>query len=149
LCAAESAPAESKIVFNAETIKIFVADEEVRVEGTYTFATPSSSPLIAGLFYPFPIDSTHTFPDSILVISNGHTLPFRKVENGIFFNIRLTANDVTTVDVYYDQRCLDNTACYILTSTEAWTKPLERANFEIHVPSGFDLDFIAYEVDDA
>jgi hypothetical protein len=148
LCAAEGALAEPTVVFKSETVKVFVADGSVRVEGSYTFTASSSSPLVAGLFYPFPIDSTHTFPDSILVTSSGHTLPFRKVEDGIFFSIRLSAGQLTAVDVYYEQPCLDNTACYILTSTEAWTNPLESANFEIHVPSDLDLHWIAYEIDE-
>jgi hypothetical protein len=147
LCAAEGAPTESEVVFKAETVKVFVADSVVRVEGTYIFTAMSSSSLVAGLFYPFPIDSAHNFPDSILVTSSRHTLPFRKVENGIFFSIRLSADHLTTVEVYYDQSCLDNTACYILTSTAAWTTPLESANFEIYVPSDLDLFWIAYEVD--
>jgi hypothetical protein len=148
LCAAEGTPAKSKVVFKAETVKVFIANSSVRVEGTYIFTGSSSSSLVAGLFYPFPIDSTHTFPDSIMVSSNGHTLPFRTVENGIFFSIRLSADHLTTVEVNYDQPCLDNTACYILTTTEAWTNPLESANFEIHVPSDLNLIWIAYEVDE-
>jgi hypothetical protein len=148
LCVTEGAPAGPEVVFKAETVKVFVADGAVRVEGTYIFTTTSSSPQVAGLFYPFPIDSTHFFPDSILVSSSGHTLRFRNVENGIFFSIPLSADHLTTVEVAYYQPCLDNTACYILTSTAAWTKPLESANFEIYVPSDLDLIWMAYEVDD-
>ena len=94
------------------------------------------------------MDDSNTFPDSILVTSSGNTIPFRQVEGGIFFSIRLSADRLTTVEVYYDQPCFDNTACYILTSTAAWTTPLESANFEIYVPSDLDLNWIAYEVDE-
>jgi hypothetical protein len=148
LCAADSAPAVPEVVFKAETVKIFIDDGAVRIEGMYVFTATSSSSLVAGLFYPLPIDSTHLFPDSILVRSRGHALPFRMVENGIAFSIPLSADHPATVEVVYKQPCLDNTACYILTSTSAWTKPLENANFEIHVPSDLDLIWTAYDVEE-
>lgn len=146
--AAEGTPVERKVVFQAETVKIFIAVDAVRVEGTYIFTTISSSPVVAGLFYPLPIDSVHLFPDSIRVISNGHLLPYRKVENGIIFDLRLSMERATTAHVRYSQPCLDNSACYILTSTAAWAQPLERADFEIHVKRDLELSWIAYEIDE-
>lgn len=148
LYAAEGTPAERKVVFQAETVKIFVAVDAVRVEGTYVFTTASSSPVVAGLFYPLPIDSMHLFPDDIRVISSGHLQQYRKVENGIIFDLRLSMERVTTAHVQYSQPCLDSSACYILTSTAAWTQPLERADFEIHVTTDLELSWIAYEIDE-
>lgn len=148
LCAAESTPVERKVVFQAETVRIFVSVDAVRVEGTYHFTTASTSPLVAGLFYPIPVDSMHFFPDSIRVISDGHLLPYREVEDGIIFDLRLSKGRVTTAHVHYRQPCLDNSACYILTSTAAWTQPLESADFEIHVETNLELSWVAFEIDE-
>lgn len=146
---ANSALAASKVIFKAETVKIFVASRSVQVEGSYSFTANSTSPLVAGLFYPLPIDSTHTFPDSIRVTSGGNTLSYRMVEGGILFSVRLSPGRLTAVDVFYSQSCLDKTACYILTSTAEWDAPLENAAFEIHVPADLELSWSAYAEDEA
>jgi len=148
LCAAGGTQAEQKVVFQAETVKVFVAVDAVRVEGTYLFTTASSVPVVAGLFYPIPIDSMHLFPDSIRVISGGRPLPYREVEDGIIFDLRLSKGRVTKAHVHYSQSCLDNSACYLLTSTAAWTQPLERAEFEVHVGTDLELSWIAYNIDE-
>ena len=148
LCAADGTPAERKVVFRAETVKVFVASGAVRVEGEYHFTTASSSPVVAGLFYPIPIDSTHLFPDSIRVSSGGRLLPYREVKDGIIFDLRLSKKRVTTAYVYYTQHCLVNSACYILTSTAAWTQPLESADFEIHIDADLELSWITFEIDE-
>jgi len=138
--------AGSGVTFDRETIRILVAGETVRVTGTYVFTNRSPTARVQDLYYPFPVDSMHPFPHDIAVHA-ADSVSFRTVESGILFSIDVPPDGEATVDVIYEQRCLDNTACYILTSTAAWQRPLEAADFEITVPDSLNLAWTAYRVD--
>jgi len=148
LATAPDVPARPEVVFAAETVKVFVAEDRIRVEGTYVLTTTSSAEHLQRLVYPFPLDSLHLFPSDIAVTVEGQPVDFQQTDSAILFSIPLSASRPTSFRVVYGQPCLDNSACYILTSTAAWKNPLQHAAFEVHVPSKFELTWIAYEVDD-
>ncbi|UCG52668.1 MAG: hypothetical protein JSW58_03715 [Candidatus Latescibacterota bacterium] len=137
----------SGVVFEREHIKIFVSEGRVRVEGLYVFANHSATMRHEGLFYPFPIDSLHPEIENVTVHIEGDTASHQHVEDGIVFVVRVPGHGSAVIEVIYEQTCLDRSACYILTSTAFWDRPLERAGFEIHVPGDFELEWVAYDVD--
>lgn len=136
----------SQVVFEREVIKIFVDTSSVRVDGTYVLKNTASSPRVQRLFYPFPIDSLHIFPSRIAVRQDGDSIAYRITAKGVVFPVNIPANDSATFRVTYEQDCLDNAACYILTSTVVWKEPLKTAQFEVNVPDNIELTWIAYEV---
>jgi hypothetical protein len=140
-------PARPPIRFRSERIKLFVQEYTLRVEGTYDFANPDSIPHEQALYYPFPLDDLHPRVTEIVVRSGDSTIPTRRGEDGVGFAVSIPAGDSVAVSVSYEQLCLDNSGCYILTTTARWKAPLERADFEIHVPNGIGLEWVAYEAD--
>lgn len=136
------------VTFERERIKVFVEESAIRVEGTYYFSTSSPTNHAQGLYYPFPHDSLHPFPSVILVRSEGDTLSHRRVQDGVAFTVRLRPDGPTVLEVFYEQLCLDGSACYILTSTSMWRRPLERADFEIYIPSDLELRSMTYTADE-
>jgi hypothetical protein len=140
-------PAQPTIVFEREHIRIHLGAAEIRIEGTYTFANPSSTSLRQGLYYPFPIDSLHPTVENVTVRSGNDTIPFTHTDKGIGLTVFVPENGSTEIKVSYSQTCLDGTGCYILTSTAAWEAPLRHASFEIHVPDTLQLDWAAYDID--
>jgi hypothetical protein len=147
LTAARSDPARGEIVFSREHIKVFVRTAEIRVEGSYAFANPDTTPLQQWLFYPFPVDSLHATVESVEVRSSGKDVPFHPRANGVYFCVSLPERGSVVVDVCYEQKCLDSSGCYILKSTARWNAPLEHASFEVHVPNTIELDWMAYEAE--
>ncbi|UCH84334.1 MAG: DUF4424 family protein [Candidatus Latescibacterota bacterium] len=136
--------------FERETITIQVKPGGIRVEGQYTFTSAAPTPVSQTVYYPFPIDSLHPLVDSVSVRIGGSDIEYKKAPMGIGFTVPIAAAGSTTVVVSYYHGSLDNTACYILTSTEAWNAPLKEARFEVHVPdslelvdSSFDFDSVA------
>jgi hypothetical protein len=136
------------VTFLSETIRLSIEPGKIRVEGTYVFENRSPSPLAQRLYYPVPVDSAHVFPDDFLVRTRADTLVFSRFGNGISFVVPLEGGGRTSVHVAYEQRCLANNACYILTSTAAWKRPLDRAEFEIRVAEGLELAWSAYEIEE-
>jgi hypothetical protein len=134
-----------EVVFESEKIAVHVDDQYILVEGVYVFRNDSPAPHELPLFYPLPVDSLHLFPARVLVRQGGRTIQHRNRENGVSFTIDTPAEGTASVTVVYSQKCLDNSGCYILTSTSAWNRPLESAEFEITVAEGIELEWISYD----
>jgi hypothetical protein len=141
--------AQPDIRFEGEHIRVVLKTASVRVEGTYFFRNPHPTRFKVPLFYPFPIDSLHPWPTDIVVHSQeGDTLEYsRPREGGILFRVDIPALGLATVTVVYEQPTLDGSACYILTTTGEWKRPLARADFEVIVPPAIELESMSYEVE--
>lgn len=113
------------------------------VRGTYHFTNPNPEPVRVTMLYPFPIDATHPFPHAIRV----KPIAYRKVKDGIIWTVEAGSNGKLFVDVVYSQRCLDRSAKYILTTTQAWGQALKQAEFVVRVPSSFKEVTLSYSPD--
>ena len=140
--------AQRPLSFDRECIRIFIEDGRVRVEGTYFFFNHTDVARSQPVLYPFPVDSLHAYPDWVAVTSSSDSLAFTRRGNSIQFFVGLSAMGESAFTVTYEQRCFEPSACYIVTTTAGWHRPLKQADFEIHVPDRFTLDSINYDLDD-
>jgi hypothetical protein len=136
------------VIFEREVIEVTLGVGRIRVAGTYHFRNNSDSPLIQGLYYPVPVDSTHPFPDRIVVTVGADTLDYQTSPAAVMFRVLLPAGGPVVVRVCYEQACPSSDACYILTTTAAWNRPLNRADFFIRVPDDLILEWAAYDIDE-
>jgi hypothetical protein len=146
LSSSPTAQPEQPVVFASESIAVFVDVRFLRVEGVYVLRNESPDLHTQKLFYPFPVDSLHPRPGYVSVRSADRPVPFRKAQRGVHFSLDIPADSTASVRVVYEQECYDNTGCYILTSTAAWDRPLEAADFEITVADGVELESVTYDV---
>ncbi len=144
---AAAAPPGSEISFHSEKISISISENRIEIDAEYYFTGPDNRVSTARLYYPFPVDSLHPFPEDISVNTNGQDIKFWKSDNGIYFDVSVDTNGTGRVDVRYVQSCLVPSGCYILTSTAEWGKPLTRAEFEITIPWGMEILGCSYEPD--
>lgn len=136
------------VVFESEKIEISIGDKRIRVTGTYRFRNSTSSTRLQGIYYPLPVDSSHLYPDRITVTSGPDTLTHEASPAAIRFKLALPPDSLVVFTVFYDQPCLVNDACYILTTTAVWDRSLDRADFEIRAPQGIVLDWVSYDIDE-
>ena len=139
----EDGDGEGPIVFYRERVVISLAPGEVAVEGLYFFRNTSSRERRARVYYPFPIDEDHPYPDQVEV----EGFQFTREERGISWWMDFPACSATTVKVRYQQRLYMNSATYILTSTLYWKRPLRRAEFVIKAPLDWQGLTISYSPD--
>jgi hypothetical protein len=141
------AQGRTQVVFEREVIMVFLDETRITVKGTYFFKNKHIRPVTQRLFYPFPVDSLHPAPDSVTVHAEGKPVPFRSTGTGVVFSVTAPAAGSVMVTVVYEQDCLDNTGCYILTSTSKWENPLKEAEFDVFVPQHVELTSMTYEAD--
>jgi hypothetical protein len=105
----------------------------LEVRGMYHFTCSAKQPLVASLFYPFPLDSTHPYPDSVEIRQRG----FQKQDSGVSFRMQFRPGAEDSFFAYYRQPLRANTATYIVTTTRKWKRPIDVAHFRVTVPAGF------------
>jgi len=122
---------------------MLVDSGKVSISADYYFKNPSNQTKSALIFYPFPIDEYHYYPDSILVLG----LDYTKNDSGVNFIMRFKPNAGDTLKVFYRQKLKDNQARYILTTTKQWQRPLKQAKFIIDVLENFTNLQLSYKPD--
>jgi hypothetical protein len=137
-------PRGSAIDFYKENIVLTVSDSDAAVSGIYWFRNTTEMHVPYPVSFPFYIDSTSLFPNSISAyIKNDSTItqiPFMKykIAKSIGIRVPMTAKGTTIWHLDYSQKILSPHARYILTSTAAWGRPLQEAMYKFIVPALFD-----------
>jgi hypothetical protein len=137
--------------FAREEIAMDVRPGALEVRGMYHFTCSAREPLVASVFYPFPLDSTHLYPDSIelrtpndaapltLALSQrereGVRVSFVRQDSGVAFRMRFRPEAEDSFFAYYRQPLKTNSATYIVTTTRKWRRPIDLARFRVTVPA--------------
>jgi hypothetical protein len=137
---------QQPVEFARERIAVNLDGTAIAVDGDYVLRNPAGTDRVQKLYYPFPVDSTHPFPDSISVWRKRAPVTFEQSGNGIVFSVEVGGGKSAGFRVVYVQRCFDNSGCYILTTTSQWNRPLESAEFEITVTDAVNLEWCSYEL---
>jgi hypothetical protein len=140
----KESPKKTSIEFFKEEITLSVNDSEAVIHGIYFFRNNTEQGGDFPVLFPFYVDSLSLFPHLIrpyIMDSNKVVdIKFRSVEkaNSISFTIPLKPKSITTWYFDYSQKIKASRARYIITSTNAWGKPLQEATYKFIAPCGFD-----------
>ncbi len=114
--------------FAKEKIEVKICDGYAVVTGDYIFINKNKKEITRTLFYPFPVNLSFSYPDTISVYDqNNKSISFTKSSAGIYFGVKVPADSETKVNVKYSQRISSDTMKYILTSTQNWIHPLKES----------------------
>jgi hypothetical protein len=136
--------------FVRENIFISLAlPDTLCVKGEYFFASTDGAAISSSVIYPFPVDSVLYFPHTIRVSDKSGPIGYKPQQEQAMVLIPVTigTGETNKTTVIYRQRLKKNTGRYILTTTQAWQKPLGKSNYFITVPSGAILTFMSYQSD--
>lgn len=135
--------------FIQERIDVFVHEEYSEVEGIYYFYNPHTKPTHNSFYYPFVLNDNLLYPDSISAkhIKTGKKINFRKSKSGVHFALSIAPSDTCIYKVFYRQKVKNKQMEYILTTTKQWKRPLDFAEYYIHVPSNLQLKDSSYKFD--
>ena len=128
--------------FDSEVIRLFVGNDTLRVEGTYRLICRPDAPPAISLLYPYPADSLLGVAETELLECRIPGGPWQSLDYEEYprlpaarWRIPLGLGDTLEVHTIYTQVLLTRYARYIVTSTQAWGRPLRHARFEIHLPA--------------
>lgn len=130
--------AEIPIKFFREEINITLKKSSVQVHGLYFFENKSNLEVYIRLFYPFPIDSSHFYPENVRVLDPKSPIDFISKKDRIVWSLHFEPYGVETTYVEYTQRIEEKNATYILTTTKLWKEKIDKAMFIIESPLEFN-----------
>jgi hypothetical protein len=129
--------------FAREEIAMDVRPGTLEVRGMYHFTCSAREPLVASMFYPFPLDSNHPYPDSVEIRQHG----FQKQDSGVSFRMHFKPGAEDSFFAYYRQPLRANSATYIVTTTRKWQRPIDLAQFRVTVPASFKDVKLTFKAD--
>lgn len=134
--------------FIKEKIEMTVSDSSFSIIGKYYFLNKSNKEIVTSFYYPFFINDDYQYPDSILIL-NEDNLPvtYSKSKKGIIFMIKTHSRDTSEFTAFYRQSTLNKKAEYILTTTQNWNVPLQKAEYIINLPNHLNLKSISFQPD--
>ena len=138
------------IVFQKEAITATIAAcDTLAIEGIYFFVNSDADAMSAMIYYPFPIDTALEYPHRVAVVrlSNRQAIPYVKTQKGITWQELIPPRTVDSIQVIYRQKALHPNGRYILTTTQNWKRPLERAEFIVITPAGITLKYWSFQSD--
>lgn len=134
--------------FFKEEITFAIHDSTFYVNGIYHLRARHAVEL--PLIYPFPSNPLYGAVDSIYIQNltlNKRIDQYRETENGILFALNLDSLIPTQLLISYQQRLMGPQAEYILLSTSAWHKPLEKVTYRLLVPNETEVLRFSIEPD--
>jgi hypothetical protein len=129
--------------FAREEIEMNVRPGYLEIGGMYHFTNTFKKPTSARIFYPFPLDSTLDYPDSIALPG----VDFERGDSGVFFRMPFTPQHEDSFFACYRQPLRGKSARYIVTTTRQWGRPIDVAQFRISVPREFLNVELSYKPD--
>lgn len=129
--------------FAREEIRMNVRPGAVEITGMYHFTNILPNPASAVIFYPFPLDSFHAYPDSVSIPG----YEFERGDSGVSFKMRFRPQVEDSFLAYYRQPLLGRQARYIVTTTRQWHRAIDCAWFRVTVPTDFRDVKLSYKPD--
>ena len=129
------------VQFASENLTVSVLYSCCTLDGVYSFV--NQGPVAARWSISYPLLNTKElpFPDSISISDNSthEQLRFEKTDDGVLFSLEVQPKKTKRIRIRYWQQTPAHAFEYILTTTRAWGKPLELAEFHIVIPDSLRL----------
>ena len=137
------------ISFIKEKIEMTIQnDSGFTVTGNYYFQNNNDRKSTTSFYYPFVTNSNYKYPDSIIILDeNKMPVNYSKGKNGIFFAVKSIPKNISEFTAFYSQKTLKRRAEYILTTTQNWNVPLQKAEYIVKLPKNLILKSISLQPD--
>jgi hypothetical protein len=137
--------------FFKEKLNFNITKTDFTVDGLYYFRNTTTDTIKQYLSYPF---SQISGLEDVISVEANSVYPEMKApalvnfdQKAARFRLKVLPFDTAVVRISYVQSIPNNKAEYILTSTKAWDKPLEKAYFTLKLPINHKVDSLSYDAD--
>jgi len=140
-----------KIEFYKENILFEITETQFVVDAMYFFRNNTTDTIKQFMAYPFPYGDKLGDVKQISAVSVYPEIDNEVIRNfnqkGAQFRLMIYPNDTALTNITYTQGIIRNQAEYILISTQAWNKPLEKATFTLKISIELKVDSLSYDAD--
>jgi len=138
--------AQREVSFIEEYIDFSIGKSGFETNGIYVFANNGDKEVQMEIRFPFALGMDSIDVQRVYNLSYNKTMPYRSLNKSISFMLELAARDTVYVNIAYTQTLLKNNV-YILRSTQAWGKPLQKAQYSLTVHDSLSIENFSYPPD--
>ncbi|MEN6445311.1 MAG: hypothetical protein ABFC98_04630 [Candidatus Cloacimonas sp.] len=140
----------SALSFEAEELNFTLQKERWEMEGLYYFANYDTIAVAQLIYFPIPVDSV-CLPATLkkIAIQEGKDAKVtmkKQTQNGFSFSLSLPAKSFCSVQIIYTQALKGNYAKYIITSANAWGRPLPYAKYTLRKGKKVEITALPFPV---
>jgi len=135
--------AQSRILFFEEHIDFKLDSKFFSINGIYSFYNNSDDVIIKQIIFPFAVKIKLIDSIRVIDLNSRKMLNYNILVDAISFNLILQPKDTLDVNIFYRQIVsIKNT--YILTTTQIWGNPLDKAVYTLTAPKGMAINSFSY-----
>jgi len=136
--------------FFREDLNFFLKDSVFTVDGNYYFKPLEGKEIKTMLYYPLPtgLNKGKIVSSAVYDLNSGKAVEISGVsEKGFFFQVTAAADSAGRYKIIYSQIFKSKSAEYILTTTNAWGRPLSEVNYTLTTDSAVVIDSFSFPPD--
>jgi hypothetical protein len=145
-CLSSHIQGQNHVSFFEEHIDFQIDSNYFIINGIYSFYNNSNHSVNQRIIFPFADKTTEIDSIRLLNLNSHKRTQFKRLDNSISFDLNLDAKDTVDINIYYRQR-ISSENKYIITSTQSWGKPLEKAIYTLTTDKNQKIKSFSYEPD--
>ena len=134
--------------FEAEELNFKLAKGYWEMDGLFHFASYVDEAVSIPIFFPIPADSLCLQPKllalEVMEDSLASVSLTSQTKSGLYFVVNMPPQHFCTVRIAYSQELLGKSASYIITTANAWGKPLNFASYKLVVDNGITVNKLPF-----
>ena len=138
--------AQNQVSFFEEYIDFSIDKQHFTINGIYSFCNYSDREINQPILFPFADDVLEIDSIRVVNLKTSSNVAFTKSGKYISFVLKIMPKDTVDLNIYYRQKTVSSNK-YIITSTKAWGKPLEKAFYSLTVDKGINIKSFSYQPD--
>lgn len=138
--------AQTKISFFEEHIDFSLENNYFTINGIFSFSNKNNMPQTQQIIFPFANETNSIDSIRVINLNTLSNLDFIKLKSSVVFKITVPANDTVDLNIFYRQK-KSTTNKYIITSTQSWGKPLNKAVYSLSTEKELNIKSFTYQPD--
>lgn len=135
--------AQNPVSFFEEHIDFNLNANFFSINGIYSFFNHSDVIVSQQIIFPFAVTIKLIDTIKIVDLNNQKLLRYNIMENAVSFYLTVLPRDTLDINIFYRQKA-SNKNTYILTTTQAWGKPLDKAFYTLVAPKEMTIKSFSY-----
>jgi hypothetical protein len=137
---------QKDLAFIEEYIDFSIGKTGFETNGIYVFTNNSDKTIARKIQFPFAMETDSVNVLRVYNFSYNKNIPYQTLKKSISFMLEIEVADTVYINIAYTQTLLKNNV-YILRSTKAWGKPLQKAQYSLTVHDSLLIEDMSYPAD--
>ena len=135
--------AQNPVSFFEEHIDFKLDSNFFSINGIYSFYNNSNDRVTKQIIFPFAVKIKSIDSIKIIDLNRRKLVPYSLMMDAVSFSLTIPPKDTLDINIFYSQKTSGKNT-YILTTTQAWGTPLDKAFYTLIAPREMTINSFSY-----